>query len=120
MATIKDSAMSLLITALVVGMAAAILLFRDRRTLRPEMSAAERRRVVDRNTAGTLQLVHILALIGGLAAVILGSIRHQNSWYGIAEVSLIAFLVFRYYRLRAEESIPPRPSAPNSGPPAGR
>jgi hypothetical protein len=110
MATIKDFAMSLLVGAVPVGMAAAILLLRDRHTLRPGMSAVERRSTIDRNTAGTVHLVHILALIASLAAVVLSSIRHQNPWYWIAEASIFAFVVFRFYRLRAEESIQPRPS----------
>lgn len=111
MPAIKHFAMSLLMVALPVGAAAAILLFRDRHTLRPDMSAAERRRAIRSNTGKTLHLWHMIVLFGILAVLAFGpgSKGRHSAWPPVAEAAVAALLVFRYYRQRAEESIQPDP-----------
>ncbi|HKD79380.1 MAG TPA: hypothetical protein VKH81_06770 [Candidatus Angelobacter sp.] len=109
MATIKDFAISLLMMALPVSAAAAILLFRDRRTLRPDMSPGERSRAINRNTARTLNWWHLIVLIGIFAVLVLGpgGKGRNRSSIPVVEAAVAAFLVFRYYRQHAEESIKP-------------
>lgn len=115
MAAYKDIAMTILIMCPPVGLAAALLLWRDRRTLRPDMSATERRRAIENNTARTLNWWHLLVLAGILAALALnlGKLRYQP-WWLVVEAAIPAFLVFRYYRKRSEESIKPVPRSGRS------
>jgi hypothetical protein len=95
----------MLIMGLLLALAVALLVLRDRRTLPPGMSSAERRRAVSRNTAKTIHWWHL----AGLAAIInvlvldLGR-RRQMPWALAADAAVTAFLVLRYYRKRSEES----------------
>lgn len=113
MAAYKDIAVTILILALVPALAIALLLLRDRRTLGHEMSAVARRRAIDENTAKTVNWWHLIMLFCILAAMALnlGRLAHQQARARVAEAAVAAFLIFRYYRKRSEESVP-RQSAP--------
>ena len=103
--------MQLLMMDLPVGAAAAILLYRDRRTLRPDMSPLERHNAIQRNTTRTLHWWHLIVLIGITTALALGlgSKGRNRTLTVVGEAAIAAFLVFRYYRQRAEETINPLP-----------
>jgi hypothetical protein len=105
MAAHKDFALTMLIMGLLLALAVGLLVLRDRRSLRPGISSAERRRVIGRNTAQTVHWWHlaILAVIINVLVLELGR-RHQLPLALLAEAAVTAFLVFRYHRKRTEES----------------
>src|SRR5438270_7860487 len=100
----------LIIAGLLAG-AIVFLRVRDRRTLRPEMSPAERRNVLARNTAQTFHWW----LIAGLAAII-NAMLLDHTRVRLFEAAIIAFLIFRYYPKRSNEQSKPASSS-NSAPP---
>ncbi|HEY7402593.1 MAG TPA: hypothetical protein VIB39_03660 [Candidatus Angelobacter sp.] len=119
MAAYKEIAITLLCIALPVGLAIALLIFRDRRTLRPGMSAAERRRAIRDNSERTTHWWHLIVLAMIFTVLALNLVKtRQQAWQRIGEAAIAAFLVFRYYRKRSEESIHPhsRGGGPIIGP----
>ncbi len=114
----KDFAVLMFIIAGLLAGAIIFLRVRDRRTLHPEMSAAERRSAVARNVAQTFHWWHV----AGLAAIINGllldrdRIPHQRAWTFVFDASITAFLIFRYYNKRSDERSKPASSS-NSAPP---
>jgi hypothetical protein len=94
----KDFAVLMLIIAGLLAGAIIFLRVRDRRTLRPEMSPAERRNAIARNTAQTLHWWHV----AGLAAIINAAFL-DRAWVRLFDGAIGAFLVFRYYNKRSDE-----------------
>jgi hypothetical protein len=90
-------------------LAVYLLLIRDRHTLRPGMSQAERNRVARQNRARTVHWWHVLFLVAAIVALVLNFRRtgHQPPWAQLAEIAVVAILVFKYYRDRSEERIEP-------------
>ena len=110
--TTLHSLIPIVTTALAVALAAYLLFIRDRRTLRPEMSPAERNRVASQNHARTMHWWHVLFLIAAIVAFVLNFRRtgRQPPWAQLAEIAVVAILVFKYYRDRSEERIEPHRS----------
>jgi hypothetical protein len=77
-----DFIILMLIMGLLFALAIALLLFRDRRTLHPEMSAVERRRAIARNSAQAGHWWHIAGLAAGINALLFDRdcIPHQRVW----------------------------------------
>jgi hypothetical protein len=107
----KDFAVLMLIIAGLLAGAIIFLRVRDRRTLRPEMSAAERRSAVARNIAQTFHWWHV----AGLAAII-NAVLLDRTWVRLFDAAIVAFLMFRYYRKRLDVQSKPASSS-NSAPP---
>jgi hypothetical protein len=103
----KDFAVLMLIIAGLLAGAIIFLRVRDRRTLRPEMSLAERRSALAHNTAQTFHWWHV----AGLAAIINATLL-DRAWVRLFDAAIVAFLIFRYYRKRSHEQ-----SSSNSAPP---
>jgi Na+/H+ antiporter NhaD/arsenite permease-like protein len=99
--------------AIAVALAVYLLLIRDRRTLRAGMSQAERNRVTRQNRVRTVHWSHVLFLVVTIVALVLNFRRtgHQPPWATLAEIAVLAILVFRYYRDRSEERIELRQSS---------
>ena len=113
-----DFIILMLVIGLLLALAIALLLFRDRRTLRPEMSAAERRSTVARNSAQTAHWWHIAGLAAIVNAILFDRDRipHQRIWTSVFDAAVMAFLIFRYYRKHSEERSE-QTSSSNSPPP---
>jgi hypothetical protein len=94
----QDFAVLMLIIAGLLAGAIIFLRVRDRRTLRPEMSPAERRNALTRNTAQTFYWWHV----AGLAAIINATLL-DRAWVRLLDAAIVAFLVFRYYGKRSDE-----------------
>jgi predicted histidine transporter YuiF (NhaC family) len=107
----RDFIITMLVIGLLLALVIAFLLFRDRRTLRPEMSAAERRSAVARNVAQTFHWWHV----AGLAAII-NAVLLDRTWVRLFDAAIVAFLMFRYYRKRSDVQSKPASSS-NSAPP---
>ena len=107
----KDFAVLMLIIAGLLAGAIIFLLVRDRRTLRPEMSPAERRSALARNTLQTFHWWHV----AGLAAIINAALL-DRAWVRLFDGAIVAFVIFRYYSKRSDEERKPSPSS-NSAPP---
>jgi hypothetical protein len=114
----RDFIITIVIMGLLLALAIALLLFRDRRTLHPEMSAAERRSAIARNSAQTVHWWHVAGLAVIINALLLdrNRIPHQRAWTLMLDAAIAAFLIFRYYRKRSEERSEPASSG-NSAPP---
>jgi hypothetical protein len=114
----KDFAVLILIIAGLLAGAVALLLFRDRLTLRAEMSPAERRSALARNTAQTIHWWHVAGLAVLINALLLDRDRipHQRAWTLVFDAAISAFLIFRYYSKRSNEQSKPASSS-NSAPP---
>lgn len=97
----KDFAVLMLIIAGLLAGAIIFLRVRDRRTLRPGMSPAERRNALARNTAQTFHWWHV----AGLAAIINAALL-DRAWIRLLDAAVVALLIFfRYYSKRfAEQS----------------
>ena len=114
----NDFAVLMLIIAGLLAGAIIFLRVRDRRTLHPEMSPAERRNALARNTAQTFHWWHI----AGLATVINGlwldrdRIPHQRAWTLVFDAAISAFLIFRYYSKRSDEQSKPSSSSNSARP----
>jgi dolichol kinase len=95
------------VTAIAVALAAYLLLIRDRLVRCPEMSKAERDRAIRQNRARKVHWSHIILLIAAVVAVVLNFRRtgHQPPWAQLAEIAIVAILVFKYYRDRSEDRI---------------
>ena len=107
----KDFAVLMLIIAgLLVG-AIVFLRVRDGRTLRPEMSPAERQNALARNTMQIFHWWHV----AGLAAIINAALL-DRAWVRLFDAAVLAFLIFRYYRTRSDEQSQPASSS-DSAPP---
>ena len=107
----KDFAVLMLIIAGLLAGAVIFLRVRDRRMLRPEMSPAERRSALARNTAQTFHWWHV----AGLAAIINATLL-DRAWVRLFDAAIVAYLIFRYYSKRSEERS--KPASPgNSAPP---
>ncbi len=99
---------------IIAGLLAGAIIFlrvRDRRTLSPEMSPAERRNALARNTAQTFYWWHI----AGLAAIVNATFL-DRAWVRLFDAAIAAFLIFRYYSKRSDEQSKPA-SPSNSAPP---
>ena len=107
----KDFAVLILIIAGLLAGAIIFLRVRDRRTLRPEMTIAERRSALARNTTQTFHWYHV----AGLAAIINAALL-DRAWVRLLDAALVAFLIFFYYRKRSDEQSKPDSSG-NSAPP---
>jgi hypothetical protein len=107
MAPYYDFIRIMLVMAMLLALAIGFLLWRDRRTLRPDMSPAERRRAVANNASKTAHWWHIAGLAAILNVLLLEGHRlpHQRVSAMVLDAALAAFLVFRYYRKRSEETI---------------
>jgi hypothetical protein len=114
----KDFAVLMLIIAGLLAGAIIFLRVRDRRTLRPEMSPAERRRAVARNSAHAAHWWHVAGLAAIINALLLDRDRvpHQRAWTLVFDAAISAFLIFRYYSKRSDEQSKPASSS-NSVPP---
>jgi uncharacterized membrane protein len=99
-------------TVIAGALAAALLLIRDRLTLRREMSERERDEAIEQNTARTLHWWHTGFLILAIVAVVLDFRRtgHQPGWF-LLDIAVVAIIVFKYYRDRSEGRIEPRRSS---------
>jgi hypothetical protein len=106
----KDFAVLMLIMAGLLAGAIIFLWVRDSRTLRPEMSPEERRSALARNTAQTFHWWHV----AGLAAIINATLL-DRAWVRLFDAAIVAFLIFRYYRKRADER--GEPDSSSSAPP---
>jgi hypothetical protein len=108
----KDFAVLMLIISGLLAGAIIFLRVRDRRTLRPEMSPAERRNALARNTAQAFNWWHVV----GLAAIINAALI-DRAWVRLFDAAIGAFLIFRYYYgKRSDEQSQPASSS-NSAPP---
>jgi Na+/H+ antiporter NhaD/arsenite permease-like protein len=105
--TVLHSRVPIITMAIAVALAAYMLLVRDRSTLRPGMSQAERNRVSRQNHARTVHWSHVIFLIAAIVALVLNFQRtgRQPPWATLAEIAVLAILVFKYYRDRSEERI---------------
>jgi hypothetical protein len=113
-----DFIILMVIIGLLLALAIAFLLFRDRRTLHPEMSAAERRSAVKRNVAQSFHWWHIAGLAAMINALLLeyDRIPHQRVGTFVFDVAITTFLIVRYYRKHSEERSE-QTSSGNSAPP---
>ncbi len=102
-----DFAILMIIMGLLLALAIAFLVLRDRRTLRAEMSADERRRAIARNSAQTAHWWYVAGLAAMINALVLDftHISHQSVSFRIGEIGVTLFIVFRYYRARSKQSI---------------
>jgi hypothetical protein len=118
MAPYKDFAVLMFIIAGLLAGAITFLRVRDRRTLRPEMSAAQRRSALARNTAQTFHWWHVAGLAAAINALLLerNRIPNQRAWVLVFDAGVAALLVFLYYRKRSDEQNEPVSSG-NSAPP---
>ena len=107
----KDFAVLMVIIAGLLAGAIIFLRVRDRRTLRPEMSPAERRNALARNTAQTLFWWHV----AGLAAIINAALV-DRAWVRLFDAAIVGFLIFRYYRKRSGEQSQPSSSSKSAPP----
>ena len=107
----KDFAVLMLIIAGLLAGAIIFLRVRDRRTLRLEMSPAERRDALAHNTAQAFHWWHV----AGLAAIINATLL-DHAWVRLFDAAIIAGLIFRYYSRRSDEQRKPASSS-NSVPP---
>lgn len=114
----RDFIIAMLIIGLLLALAIALLLFRDRRTLHPEMSAAERRSAVLRNSAQSVHWWHIAGLVAIINALLFDRDRipHQRAWASVFDAAITAFLIFRYYHKHSEERSE-QTSSSNGAPP---
>jgi hypothetical protein len=118
MGAYHDFIILMAIIVLLLALAVAVLVIRDRRTLHPGMSAAERRRAIARNSAQTAHWWHVAGLVAIMNVLLFDRQRipHQRTWALLVDPAVIAYFVFRYYRVRSEEHtkpVSPRdPSAP--------
>lgn len=96
------------------GLLAGAIIFlwvRDRRTLRPEMSPAERRNILARNTAQTFFWWHVV----GLAAIINAALV-DRAWVRLLDASTVGFVIFRYFSKRSDEQSQPSSSSKSAPP----
>ncbi len=107
----KDFALLMFIIAGLLAGAIIFLRVRDRRTLQPEMSPAERRNALARNAGQTFHWWHV----AGLAAIINATLL-DRAWVRLFDAAIFAFLIFRYYSKRSDEQRKPASSS-NSVPP---
>jgi hypothetical protein len=107
----KDFAVLMLIIAGLLAGAIIFLRVRDRRTLRPGMSPAERRNAIARNTAQMAHWWHV----AGLAAIINAALL-DRAWVRLIDAAIVAFLIFRYYSKRSDDQSK-SVSSSNSPPP---
>jgi predicted histidine transporter YuiF (NhaC family) len=100
-----DFIILMLVIGLLLALAIAFLLLRDRRTLQSEMSEAECRRAAARNLAQTFHWWHIAGLAAIINTLLLDRDRvpHQRAWVSVFDAAIMAFLIFRYYRKRSNE-----------------